>query len=91
MAQLLEAQAANRPLSADRALNSASRTTEGDVLRVGQTGSSTATATPTAMGSSAGGEIKQDAWFAQKMMMGLEKYQKARGAVPLARTTPIDA
>jgi hypothetical protein len=43
------------------------------------------------MGSSAGGEIKQDAWFAQKMMMGLEKYQKARGAVPLARTTPIDA
>ncbi|WP_413204506.1 hypothetical protein [Rhodospirillum sp. A1_3_36] len=105
MAQLLEAQAASRPLSASGVLKTASNsassgTTEGDVLQVGQTGAGSK-ATTTIMeppggesprgGSPEGGEIDQDAWFAQKMMMGLEKYQKARGSIPLTRAAPIDA
>ncbi|MCF8482951.1 MAG: hypothetical protein K9H25_21210 [Rhodospirillum sp.] len=93
MAQLLEAQASTRSTTVNAALDTASKgTSEGDVLRVVEPGSGRGDPAPApAMGTYEGGDIKPDAWFAQKMMMGLEKYQKAHGGVPLSRGTAFDA
>jgi hypothetical protein len=41
--------------------------------------------------AAAANAIQPDAWIMNKMMMGLDKYQKARGAVPLGGGTDINA